>query len=107
MVVGSAALGARRVVDHTADDARVHQTHLGPRRPESDAGRTALEVGSLDKIAEQLASVREELERQELAELVEMVESCREALSRGELEEFRRLRETVVSKLGHLRVKLG
>lgn len=66
-----------------------------------------LEVGSLDKIAEQLVSVREELVRHELAELVEKVDACSEALSRGELDEFRRLRETIVSKLGHLRVKLG
>lgn len=66
-----------------------------------------LDVGSLDKIVEQLVSVREELERRELADLVEKVDSCRDALARGELEEFRRLRETVISKLGHLRVQAG
>ena len=65
-----------------------------------------LEVGSLDKIAEQLDSVRDELARHELSELVEKIDGCRDALFRGELEEFRRLRETLVSRLGHLRVKL-
>ena len=65
-----------------------------------------LEVGSLDTIAEQLVSVRQELERCELDELVEKIDACHRALSRGELEEFRRLRETVVSRLGHLRIKM-
>lgn len=65
-----------------------------------------LDVGSLDKITEQLIAVREELARQELTDLVETVDACREALSRGELDSFRRLRETAVSRLGHLRVKM-
>ena len=65
-----------------------------------------LEVGSLDKIGEQLVAVREELARHNLEDLVEKVDACRTALESGELEEFRRLRETIVSRLGHLRVKL-
>ncbi len=65
-----------------------------------------LEVGSLDKIGEQLLAVREELARNDLEDLVEKIDACRMALESGELEEFRRLRETIVSRLGHLRVKL-
>ncbi len=65
-----------------------------------------LEVGSLDKIGEQLVAVREELVRHNLEDLVEKVDACRIALERGELDEFRRLRETIVSRLGHVRVKL-
>ncbi len=65
-----------------------------------------LEVGSLDKIGEQLVAVREELVRHNLEDLVEKVDACRVALERGELDEFRRLRETIVSRLGHVRVKL-
>jgi len=64
-----------------------------------------LEVGSLDKIAGQLVSVRAELERQDLVDMVEKIDRCSEALARGELSDFRRLRETVVSRLGHIRVK--
>ena len=65
-----------------------------------------LEVGSLDKIGEGLVAVREELVRHNLEDLVEKVDACRLALERGELDEFRRLRETIVSRLGHVRVKL-
>ena len=65
-----------------------------------------LEVGSLDKIGEQLLAVREELARHNLEDLVENIDACRTALENGELEEFRRLRETIVSRLGHVRVKI-
>ena len=65
-----------------------------------------LEVGSLDKIGEQLGAVREELAGHDLEDLVEQIDACRTALESGELEEFRRLRETIVSRLGHLRVKM-
>lgn len=64
-----------------------------------------LGMGALDKIESDLETVRAELERRELPELVEKLEACRSALLRGELAEFRRLRETVVSRLGHLRAK--
>lgn len=64
-----------------------------------------LALGALDKIEADLAVVRDELERRELTDLVERLDLCRSALSRGELEEFRRHRETIVSRLGHLRLK--
>lgn len=65
-----------------------------------------LGVGALDKIEADLRTVRVELERRELPELVEKLDLCHRALTRGELQEFRRLRETLVSRLGHLRVKM-
>jgi hypothetical protein len=64
-----------------------------------------LGVGSLDKIDSDLALVRAELERRQLTDLVERLDACRRALGRGELEEFRRQRETLVSRLGHVRSK--
>jgi hypothetical protein len=65
-----------------------------------------LEVGSLDKIGEQLLAVRAELAGHGLDDLVEKIDACRVALEAGELDEFRRLRETIVSRLGHVRLKL-
>lgn len=67
-----------------------------------------LDVGSLDAIAEKLVAAREELVRHQAPEfddLVSKIDSCRAALTSGQLEDFRRLRETIVSKLGHLRQK--
>jgi hypothetical protein len=64
-----------------------------------------LGVGSLEKIEADLKAVRAELERLRLGELVEKLDACHRALTRGELQEFRKLRETIVSRLGHLRVK--
>jgi hypothetical protein len=64
-----------------------------------------LGVGALDRIEKDLRAVRAELERRELRELVEKLDACHLALTRGELQEFRRLRETIVSRLGHIRVK--
>jgi hypothetical protein len=64
-----------------------------------------LGVGALDKIEADLRTVRLELERRELGELVEKLDLCHRALTRGELQEFRRLRETLVSRLGHIRVR--
>lgn len=72
------------------------------------ATMNTLDVGSLDAIAEKLALVRQELVGHgdaELDEVVEKVDACRAALGNGNIEEFRRLRETIVSRLGHLRVK--
>jgi len=68
-----------------------------------------LDVGSLEAITERLVTVRHELVRHggaELDEVVEKIDACGAALDNGDLEEFRRLRETIVSRLGHLRVKL-
>jgi hypothetical protein len=64
-----------------------------------------LGVGPLDKIQADLKAVRVELQRLDLGELVEKLDACHRALTRGELQEFRKLRETIVSRLGHLRVK--
>jgi hypothetical protein len=64
-----------------------------------------LGMGALDKIEADLRTVRHELERRELGELVEKLDLCHRALTRGDLQEFRRLRETLVSRLGHIRVK--
>ncbi|HJS74168.1 MAG TPA: hypothetical protein VJ921_07780 [Vicinamibacteria bacterium] len=64
-----------------------------------------LGMGALDKIEADLRTVRLELERRELGELVEKLDLCHRALTRGELQEFRRLRETLVSRLGHIRLK--
>jgi hypothetical protein len=65
-----------------------------------------LGVGALEKIEKDLRAVRAELDRRELRELVEKLDRCHLALTRGELQEFRRLRETIVSRLGHIRVKM-
>lgn len=65
-----------------------------------------LGLGSIEKIAGQLASVRETLDRRDLPELVQKIDECQTALTRGDLDSFRRLRETVVSRLGHLRMTL-
>ena len=64
-----------------------------------------LEVGALDKIASDLVLVRSELEERGLTDLVELTGRCRDSLARGDLSEFRRLRETLVSRLGHVRQK--
>jgi hypothetical protein len=55
-----------------------------------------------------LVAAREELvqhEGDEFDEVVAKIDCCRDALTGGQLEEFRRLRETIVSRLGHLRQK--
>lgn len=68
-----------------------------------------LDVGSLDAITGKLAAVREELVRHgdsDLEEVVEKIDACGSALASGDLDEFRRLRETIVSRLGHLRVRM-
>jgi hypothetical protein len=67
-----------------------------------------LDVGSLEAINEKLVAAREELvqhEGDEFDEVVAKIDCCRDALTGGQLEEFRRLRETIVSRLGHLRQK--
>lgn len=67
-----------------------------------------LDVGSLEAISEKLVASREELLRHEgsgFDDIVSKIDSCRAALASGQLEEFRRLRETIVSRLGHLRQK--
>ena len=65
-----------------------------------------LGVGPIDKIEADLEGVREELERRDLRELVQGIDECRLALSRGDLSEFRRVKERIVSRLGHLRFRM-
>ncbi len=62
-----------------------------------------LKVGELGAVRDQLLEVRTELERRDLAELVSKLDECRAALGSGDLKSFRRLKETIVSRLGHLR----
>lgn len=62
-----------------------------------------LEMGCIDTIDAQLGAARAALRDRELSDLVEKLDECRLALARGDLHEFRRLRETIVSQLGHLR----
>ncbi len=62
-----------------------------------------LDVGDVDSIRLRLRSVRQELESRGLAELVEKADRCLAALGQGDLQEFRRLKATIVSRLGHLR----
>jgi hypothetical protein len=62
-----------------------------------------IDVGELGAIRDQLWGVRAELERRELGELVTKLDECLAALGRGDLKSFRRIKETIVSRLGHLR----
>lgn len=64
-----------------------------------------IHVGDLDKICGSLSSVRAELVRRGLVELVDKIDICQESLLTGDMEGFRRSRATVVSRLGHIRVK--
>jgi hypothetical protein len=69
-----------------------------------------LDVGSLDAISEKLLAAREALvvrDGEAFDDVVDKIDACRDALTHGRLEEFRRLRETIVSRLGHLRQKAG
>jgi hypothetical protein len=62
-----------------------------------------IEVGELETIQDQLLEVRAELCHRELDELVAKLDGCLVALRRGDLKNFRRVKETIVSRLGHLR----
>lgn len=62
-----------------------------------------LKVGELGVVRDQLMDVRTELENRDLIELVSKLDECLAALGRGDLKNFRRLKETIVSRLGHLR----
>ena len=62
-----------------------------------------IEVGELKTIRDQLLEVRRELKRRDFGELVAKLDECLVALRRGDLKNFRRLKETIVSRLGHLR----
>ena len=62
-----------------------------------------IEVGDLQVIRDQLLEVRAELERCEHVELVAKLDECLAFLGQGNLKDFRRIKETLVSRLGHLR----
>ncbi len=62
-----------------------------------------IELGNVDEIRARLLEIREELEQRELAELVGKLDQSLSALGRGDLQDFRRLKATIVSRLGHLR----
>ncbi len=62
-----------------------------------------IELGDVDKIRTRLLEIREELEHRELTELVSKLDESLSALGRGDLQDFRRLKATIVSRLGHLR----
>jgi len=62
-----------------------------------------LELGDLESIRTRLGSVRAELSKRELGELVAKLDECLSALGQGDLANFRRLKASVVSRLGHLR----
>ena len=62
-----------------------------------------LELGHLESIRTRLGSVRAELSKRELGELVAKLDECLSALGQGDLTSFRRLKASIVSRLGHLR----
>ncbi len=62
-----------------------------------------IELGDLEAIRIRLLEIRTELEDRELSELVGKLDGCLDALGRGDLQDFRRLKATIVSRLGHLR----
>jgi hypothetical protein len=62
-----------------------------------------IEVGEIDSIRSQLLDVREELGRRDLVDLVTKLDESLAALAVGDLKNFRRLKESIVSRLGHLR----
>lgn len=62
-----------------------------------------LDVGALDAIRRRLAAVRPELEQLAASDLLAKLDECASALERGDLDAFRRLKATIVSRLGHLR----
>ena len=67
------------------------------------AALNTIELGDVAKIQTLLLEVREELERRELTELVGKLDQSLTALRQGDLQDFRRLKSTIVSRLGHLR----
>ncbi len=62
-----------------------------------------IELGDVAKIHARLLEIRQELERRELDELVGKLDESLTTLSQGDLQGFRRLKATIVSRLGHLR----
>ena len=67
------------------------------------ASLNAIQIGELESVESQLAEVQAALERDDLVELVTKLDECLTALSRGDVKNFRRIKESIVSRLGHLR----
>jgi hypothetical protein len=63
----------------------------------------ALDVGTLDGIAEKLRQVQRELHGLSQSELAERAGEALLALERGDLAEFKRARAFLQSRIGHLR----
>jgi hypothetical protein len=63
----------------------------------------ATELGSLEKVAEKMQQVREQLASLGEAELAAAASSAIEALRRGDVAEWKRGRAFLQSKIGHLR----
>jgi hypothetical protein len=61
------------------------------------------EVGALDKIAEKMTLVAQDLRSIGAAELAGKAEDAKAALGRADVAEFKRLRAFIQSKAGHLR----
>ena len=62
-----------------------------------------IELGDVTKIEARLLEIRRELTARELEELVGKLDESLAALRQGDLQTFRRLKATMVSRLGHLR----
>jgi hypothetical protein len=62
-----------------------------------------IELGDVTKIEARLQEIRAELVGRELDELVAKLDESLDALRQGDLQTFRRLKATMVSRLGHLR----
>ena len=63
----------------------------------------ATELGSLDKVAEKMQQVKEQLATLGEGELAAAAASAIEALRRGDVAEWKRGRAFLQSKIGHLR----
>ena len=62
-----------------------------------------IELGDVTKIEARLLEIRKQLAGRELDELVGKLDESLAALRQGDLQAFRRLKATMVSRLGHLR----
>ena len=62
-----------------------------------------IELGDVTRIEARLVEIRGELAARDLDELVGKLDESLTALRQGDLQTFRRLKATIVSRLGHLR----
>ena len=63
----------------------------------------AIEIGELEGIRSKLAEARKACEEIEQAELARMLTEADSALQKADVKTFRKLLETVVAQLGHLK----